>query len=253
MSNYEDDLLANKVEINVFREQNIVTSGMPLKHYIQEGFLACSRFNRAKDTLTAGKMDFTRVVKLQSILGACRQLLTETSSVSFPATVSIKAWEKSVEEADLLLYFMKEASLFALREDEVLVNKVYSIYNEGGSNSDKIQDLNDFSLIGKDNAAAFTAIGFDLANFQRAAELAKEMDLLLAEATLDRSESPELRIRRDKAITIAKKLIDELNSQARYIFCAEKKKAAEFMIAPPRKKPTKVVADPTPATESVHI
>jgi hypothetical protein len=66
--------------------------------------------------------------------------------------------------------------------------------------------------------------------------LQKETDILLVESTLDRSESPELRIRRDNAVTIAKKLIDDLNSQARYIFSAEKK-AAEFMIPSRHQRP----------------
>jgi hypothetical protein len=48
MSNYEDDLLANKEEINALHEKN-VNASMPLKHYIQEGSLSV-------DVLTGVKM-----------------------------------------------------------------------------------------------------------------------------------------------------------------------------------------------------
>jgi hypothetical protein len=111
-----------------------------------------------------------------------------------------------------------------------------------------IQDLNDFAVFGREHADLFTVIRYDLANFQRAAELAREMDELLAQATLDKSDSPENRIRRDKAFTLAKKLVDDLNAQARFIYTANKKIATEFAIDPPRKKPAKMekMADVAP-------
>ena len=57
------------------------------------------------------------------------------------------------------------------------------------------------------------------------------------------SESPELRIRRDKAFTIAKKLVDELNAHARCILRNNRVNAEEFMVAAPRKKPARKVAE----------
>jgi hypothetical protein len=69
------------------------------------------------------------------------------------------------------------------------------------------------------------------------------MNDLLALATLDKSDSPENRIRRDKAFSIAKKMVDEFHAQARYIFQKNKLLAAEFGIKPPRKKAKKKVDD----------
>jgi hypothetical protein len=74
------------------------------------------------------------------------------------------------------------------------------------------------------------------------------MSDLLALATLDKSDSPENRIRRDKAFTIAKKMVDSFHAQARYIFRKNKLQAAEFGIKPPRKKAKKKVEEKVTST-----
>jgi hypothetical protein len=239
MATYADDLAVVAPEVESFDEKNIVHSGYPLLHYIQELLLAVGRFIRYRSILEAGKMDFALVERLKILTGACRELYSIASVVVFPSSAIQKKWEQAKEEAEYLLYFIKEAAVYACREHKDLLALIYAIYNEGGSNSNMIQDLNDFAVFGREHADLFTVIRYDLANFQRAAELAREMDELLAQATLDKSDSPENRIRRDKAFTLAKKLVDDLNAQARFIYTANKKIATEFAINPPRKKPAK--------------
>lgn len=239
MATYAEDLAVVEAEVDSTKDENIVSSGYPLLHYIQELILAVARFVRFRSTLESGKMDFTRVDKLKILAGACRELYSRASVVLFPSSAAQNAWEKAKEEAEYLLYFIKEAGVYACRDNPDLLAAIYAIYNEGGSNTNMIQDLNDFAVFGREHADLFTAIGYDLANFERAAELARVMDELLAQATLDKSDSPENRIRRDKAFTLAKKLVDDLNAQARYIYTGNKKIAAEFTINPPRKKPVK--------------
>jgi hypothetical protein len=239
MATFAEDLAVAAPEVDSFEEKNIVGTGYPLIYYIQELLLAFARFIRYKPALEAGKMDFLRVEKLKILAGACRELYSIASVVVFPSSAIQKRWEKAKEEAEYLLYFIKEAGVYACREHADLLAVIHSIYNEGGSNSNMIQDLNDYAVFGREHADLFTAAGYDLANFQRAAELAREMDELLAQATLDKSDSPENRIRRDKAFTLAKKLVDDLNAQARFIYTANRKIATEFAINPPRKKPAK--------------
>ena len=72
-----------------------------------------------------------------------------------------------------------------------------------------IQDLNDYAVFGRKHQKLFDVIGYDKSNFDRAAQLSREMDELLPLATLDKSNSPE-RIRRNKAFCLTKNLIDEL-------------------------------------------
>lgn len=236
MATHSDDLLAVSSEIDAYDEKKIVSIGMPYKHYMQEIQLACNRLIKYQSVLSAGNMDFTRVEKLKTLNGACRELCSGTAMTVFSSSVNQKLWESKKEEADILLYDIKEAAIYACRDNEQLLNLVYSIYNEGGSNTDTIQDLNDYALLGRTHRELFEAIGYDMANFERAAELSREMNDLLAIATLDKSDSPDQRIRRDKAFTITKQLIDDLHAQARFIFRKEKLLAAEFIIRPPRKK-----------------
>lgn len=239
MVTYAEDLATVESEVESTKEEIIVSIGYPLLHYIQELLLSVARFIKFRSTLESGKMDFARVDKLKILAGACRELYSRASVVLFPSSAAHKTWEKAKEEAEYLLYFIKEAGVYACRDNPDLLAAIYAIYNEGGSNSNLIQDLNDYAVFGREHAALFTTIGYDLANFERAAELAREMDELLAQATLDKSDSPENRIRRDKGFTLAKKLVDDLNAQARYIYTGNKKLAAEFIINPPRKKPVK--------------
>ncbi len=101
-----------------------------------------------------------------------------------------------------------------------------------------IQDLNDYAVFGRKHQKLFDVIGYDKSNFDRAAQLSREMDELLPLATLDKSNSPE-RIRRNKAFCLTKNLIDELLTWARYIFHEDKSLASQFYIRPPRKKAVK--------------
>jgi hypothetical protein len=239
-----------KPELEKFPEQKIVATGMPLRHYAQEAVMAYHRFVQDKDALVAGGMNFSIVEKLEVYIGACRQLASETSTTTMPSSSKQKEWEKAKEEAELLAYDIKEATLYAFRSRVDLTGKIHFIYNEGGSNADQIQDLNDYAVIGKANRELMEAVGYDMANFDRAAELSKIMADLLALATLDKSDSPALRILRDKAFTIVKTTIDELNLLARFVFRSDKAKATSFAINPPRKKPVKKVVEENETVEA---
>jgi len=89
---------------------------------------------------------------------------------------------------------------------------------EGGSNTDMIQDLNDLSVLGKDNTTLLQTIGFDLTLLDTAAVKADEMAELLSQATADRADNSAARIIRDKAYTLLKRAVDEVRTVGQYIF-----------------------------------
>ena len=241
MSTSLDDLTAFKPEIKTVREQDIISINTPYRHYIQESQLLSRRFTGNKTDLEAGGMDFKIVEKIIPLAGACRELHSQVANITLPSTSALNQWRAATEEADELQYDLKEAMYYAFRNFPELLAKV-SYLRTGGSNEDLIQDLNDFAVLGRANSELLTAVGYDLAHVERAAELAKEMADLYAQVTLDRNISPERTVLRNKAFTLLKKVIDELNMQARFILRANKEKAAEFIINPPRKKPSKKVA-----------
>ena len=105
------------------------------------------------------------------------------------------------------------------------------------------QDLNDYATLGRNNKELLIAIGYDMSNVERAAELSKKLSDLYAQVTIDRSSPPDMTITRNKAFTLLKKSIDSLNSQARYILRANKEKATQFTIRPPVKRSVKKVTE----------
>lgn len=238
MCTYEDDLASVSSEIDSYEESKIYVIGMPYIHYLQQAQLLCSRILKYQANFLNSKMSIELVDKLKKLIGACRELLSETSITIFSTSESQIAWDSKKEEADLLLYDIKEAGVYACRDHEDLLTLVYSIYNEGASNTDLIQDLNDYAVFGRKHKELFDAINYDISNFDRAAQLSREMNELLASATLDKTNSSE-RVRRSKAFCLARKATDELIAKSRFVFRDDKKRASEFIIRPPRRKSRK--------------
>ncbi len=147
-------------------------------------------------------------------------------------------WAAKKDDAEYILWDLKTAMDYAFSGYKDLLAKV-SMIREGASNADFVQDLNDSSVLAIENKELLEGAKYDMANAQLAAVLSKELAELLAQATVDKSSTPELSLDRAKGFTLLKTSIDELISQARYILRADRFKAAQFMINPPRKKPSK--------------
>jgi hypothetical protein len=245
----QEDLLLWKDEIDKVKEDETVPVGMPLKQYLVQSRFVCKRFELKREVLEQGGMDFKVVASLTSLANVARELLSNQSMVIFPNIASKRAWEKGKEQAEELLYDLKAAMDYAFRDYPELLGQVSAI-REGSSNPDLIQDLSDAAVLAESNAALLTEARYDMANAERAAELAKELAELLAQATIDRSTSPENCIIRDKAFTLLKRKMDELIKQAKYIFRADRKTASQFVITPARRKPAKKT-EPEPVPEAV--
>jgi hypothetical protein len=241
-----EDLNLWQQKVDKVKEEEISRPGMPLKHYLQECMLSFKRFESYKSALAAGGMDFKAVAGVEPLIDGSRVLLSQTSMITFPNPESQQAWENGKEEAEYLLYDLKAAMDYAFRDHPGLLAQV-SVIREGASNPDLIQDLSDASVLAKANAALLEAVGYDMANADRAASLAKSLSGLLAQATLDKSVAPGQTLLRDKWFHVLKQTIDKLNDQAIFIMRADKKKASEFRINPPRRKAAKKT-DAAPAT-----
>ena len=233
-----DDFAALKPEIDRMPEDDIVAVNMPFKYYLQGVMFVYQRLCRHREYLEENGMDFTGVLKIPQQAGACREIFSQFSMINFNNPASQVAWEKARDDSDELLYDLKAAMDYSFRDHPELLSQV-SVIRQGSSNADFIQDLNDAYVLCRENIALLNAIHYDTENIERASILSKELSELLAQATLDRSDSPELRIDRDKCFTILKKNIDALIRQARFIYRHDKKTAGQFIIRPPRRKSSK--------------
>jgi hypothetical protein len=240
-----DDLKSMQPAIDNVKESDIVTIRYPLKHFLHQCMLAEVRLEKYQGLLAPGGMDFTKVATIAPLSGACRELNSEFTMITFPNPQARLAYEKVMDEADALAYDLKAAMEFAFAALPELLAKIVEI-NQGASIADKINDFSDRYVLCRENIALFQAINYDVANIQRAGELSSELSRLHAQATLDKSSS-EVGTTRNKALSLLKRTVDDLHRQAKFILRDNKKLAEEFRIEPPRRKPA-AKTEPQPPT-----
>lgn len=106
---------------------------------------------------------------------------------------------------------------FAFRNDESLLKKLRAI-KEGDSRADTIQDMASLSVLGKENQGLLTAINFDLAPLDTAAEMADRMGGLLGDINGRMYFEDDIKLIRDKAFTLCKEVVDEVRSYGKFVF-----------------------------------
>jgi predicted PolB exonuclease-like 3'-5' exonuclease len=93
-----------------------------------------------------------------------------------------------------------------------------------------MKDLNDLSLLGKDNTRLLEAINFDLSLLDKAAQTSGEMAVLLDEMNrnTERYEHSEAKKIRDQAYTHLKEAVDEILEAGKYVFRQDKKRSRKY-------------------------
>lgn len=154
-------------------------------------------------------------------IGACREAESIWNKDYRSQKEAQKQWGEqspwAYELRDRILHTMR----FAYRKNEALLKRVAAI-TEGSGHPDMIQDLNDLSVLGKENPDPLTAVGFDLTELDIAAETSDDMATLLAEANGDKAEQNESKVIRDKAYHYMKELTDEIRAAGKFVFWKDK-------------------------------
>jgi hypothetical protein len=98
-----------------------------------------------------------------------------------------------------------------------------------------IEDLNDLSLLGKDNTRLLEAINFDLSLLDKAAQTSREMAVLLdekdRERERERGEPSEAKKIRDQAYTHLKEAVDDILEAGKFVFRQNKKRLRKYASA----------------------
>lgn len=102
---------------------------------------------------------------------------------------------------------------------------------ERGSDSEVAQNLNDLSVLGRQNAAALAAVGFPVSRIAEAAEASDVLAVRLAEAELDRRGDDAVKLVRDQAYTHLKEAVDAVREHGQYVFWKESDKARGYASA----------------------
>jgi hypothetical protein len=119
--------------------------------------------------------------------------------------------------------------LYAFRKHPDLMKAVRAISPIGG-HARMIEDLNDLSLLGKDNTRLLEAINFDLSLLDKAAQTSGEMAVLLdaMNRNTERYEHSEAKKIRDQAYTHLKEAVDEILEAGKHVFRQNKKRSRKY-------------------------
>ncbi len=242
-----EDLEAVRGDIQNVKDSDIIKLSLPILWFLQQVQILLLRLFRNREKLESEKMDFRVLDYLMIMREACFELYSQTSMVSFPKDSHQRRWQALKEEGEMLLFDLMMAMEYAFHGYPELLSKL-SFIREGSSNADFIKDLNDASVLGRENRDLIEAVGYDYQNFVHAGEMSKELGILLAEATIDKSQSPELTLQRNKALTILKNGVDGALRQARFILRSDKN-ACEHLVFknPPKYNRKKKTDDDAPA------
>lgn len=155
------------------------------------------------------KNDVSRLDKIVLHIQALTCQQATFADVRFDTPEAAKEFNKLRDEATEIWYELLAAMDYAFADDPNLLAKLGRI-REGGSNDDLIQDLVGIKVVCESNLELLDKVKYENSYQDRIPFLSKSLRSLLSKATLDRSESPEVRILRDKICTILKKMVMNL-------------------------------------------
>jgi len=213
ISDYNDLL----EQIQSISSENTLAPTMPIDVYVQEAENLYHWCNDDKARLVAAGLDWSFVTNLPARAGACREAQSRWIKERKTHQQAEQEWNKKSPEAFNLRDNLTHAFRYAFRSKGDLLSRIADI-EQGDTNSDMVQDLNDLSVLGKANVDLLKAIGFDLSLLDTSASVSYEMGDLLGATNGEREKDNEAMVIRDKAYTLLKMAIDEIRECGKYVF-----------------------------------
>ncbi len=216
-----DDFNAKLEAIKAIPDENVEQPNLPVDVALQENEnLHKWGLADAAKLATAG-ISQEMLDEFPVRIGACREAESIWNKDFRSQKEAQKEWSAqsplAYEQRDRILHTMR----FAYRKDEALLKRVAAIA-DGNGHADMIQDLNDLSVLGKENPEPLTAVSFDLAELDTSGNTSDSMASLLAEANGDKAEQNESKVIRDKAYLYMKELADEIRAVGKFVFWKDK-------------------------------
>ena len=217
MSNLEN--YQNKLEaFSAIPDDQIVTlTNIPVGTCIQEAERLYHWCREDQEELTGKGLSWELVEDLPVRSGALMEAESRWNARRYSRKEAGERWTSESLEAYELRNVMLHEFRFAYRNDEWLSGRV-RVIAQGSGHADMLQDLNDLSVLGKENPAPLTAIHFDMTLLDRAAQLADEKSALWAKASVDRAGYKEAKKIRDQAFSHLKEAVDEIREYGRHVF-----------------------------------
>lgn len=217
MTAQSDALAAKMSVIQAISRDDTKYPAMPMDTYLQEARYLHKWCADDRDALEGAGLDWTLVDDLPVRVDAAAEAQSEWHNVMFGREEAQKQWAllspAGYELRDELLHYMR----YAYREMPELATRVASVA-EGSSDADMIQDLNDLSIIGRENLDPLLAVGFDAAKLDEASSKNRELGSLRADASVDREADRERKAIRDRAYTHLKEAVDAIRECGQFVF-----------------------------------
>jgi len=212
-----DDYNAKLEAIMALPDENVQIPTLPVEVFLQESENLHHWSTDDADQLATVGITLEMIGDLPVRAGACREAQSRWFKDRYTQQEAQKEWgiqsPTAYDLRDELLHVFR----YAFRNDPVILGRVSAIA-QGTGHADMIQDLNDLSVLGKENTAPLTTVGFGLEKLDTAAVLADTMADLLATANGDKAEQNESKVIRDKAYTYLKELVDEIRDAGKFLF-----------------------------------
>ena len=223
----EEQIFACKTEISKVTDENTEELNMPSYVYATETETLEMWANQDREKLAIGGVSAERIAQIGIRALVFREYQSEWIIVRRTGKDADKEWKAFATEAYNLCDEMKHAFKYAFRNEPELLGRVNEIA-KGTGDSDMIQDLKSYSLLGQKHQDLLTPIGFDITKLNTAGSMSDEGANLLAEANGSKLKGNEQKVLRDKAYTYLKEVVDEVRACGKYIFWKDKKRLVGY-------------------------
>lgn len=196
---------------------------MPAANYVQEAVNLKMWVVDDKEELVAAKVDWSLVESISVRAAALTEAECRWQSKRFIKADAQRKWAELSPAAYDFRDTLIHSFIYAYRKSKDVYSRVQDIA-EGSGDEDMILDLNKLAVVGRDNPDPLLAIGFDLKELDRAAQMSAELQALLGEASGNIPGYSETKIIRDKAYIHLKEIVDELRACGQYLFYRDKKR-----------------------------
>ncbi|HEX2958679.1 MAG TPA: hypothetical protein VHO70_17725 [Chitinispirillaceae bacterium] len=227
-----------KEKIVSFPSAQARAPSMPLRHFLQLSEILLELTRQHKEALTRAKFKYSLLEGIPELIGALRHLMSAWTDVQFDKPETQLIWKTKQAEGEKARFELLAALRLIFHDDEAMLAKIKAI-NEGGSNSDSIQDLSDIVYIVRENLQILldeTELTVEMVD--NAAALATELGQIYARAVVDRSKSNELLQFRNNTYTMIEDVMEEIERRGFYAYRDDSKMASlfSFTYAPIKRK-----------------
>eukprot|EP01029_Cantina_marsupialis_P004399 TRINITY_DN14424_c0_g1_i2.p5 TRINITY_DN14424_c0_g1~~TRINITY_DN14424_c0_g1_i2.p5 ORF type:complete len:252 (+),score=28.37 TRINITY_DN14424_c0_g1_i2:625-1380(+) len=233
----EQNLLDQMPAINALSEDEIVYCDKPIMVFIDEAESVHTRASIDLPLFTKYGFKAETLDLLLAYAGALRTAQSNWEAKSTAKSLAIQDWRKEAPA----MYELKEDLIdhmeFAFRNEPELLDKLDEI-KKGDSRADAVQDMASLSVLGKENASLLEAISYDITKCDRSAEMADHMGTLLGNINGRMYFEDDLKLTRDKAFTLTKRVFDEVCSFGKFVFRNDPDKARAYASRYNRKRKT---------------